>query len=365
MRKSNIKLVIKHISVLILSGLFVIAGGIAALAKSDGNKIYEAIIIVIFSLFLLYVIYLILKDIIGLIVSPEKQMAEIDSKMKTTEKFISNQSQNDLSVIKVIRQMPSLVVPYILFIILTAAFLISEFKLDIISSRLTGLSDSFWIFLLYLFIIFFVVFSLYTISYIWLGEIVQRKFLKHKNNIILETIIGYIYSIPFVILLSALWVIIVATKEKRRENDIADLAGRLSSGVTRLSLYLLTIVLKYYMFINLSMIALEDKKRYSWSESKQFIVEHKRELFLIWFRSGFMISMFIVFCVALIGLSAIIGSEILFAIGMLSFVLALFFAVTFGLYSEQLSFLLYFMRVRHNIDPLEQLKNKEMLPKDA
>src|SRR3989344_2409269 len=119
MRKSNIKLVIKHISVLILSGLFVIAGGIAALAKSDGNKIYEAIIIVIFSLFLLYVIYLILKDIIGLIVSPEKQMAEIDSKMKTTEKFISNQSQNDLSVIKVIRQMPSLVVPYILFIILT------------------------------------------------------------------------------------------------------------------------------------------------------------------------------------------------------------------------------------------------------
>ena len=261
--------------------------------------------------------------------------------------------EQDINVLKILRRNFSFAIPYIISIFCIILFLIFEFRsffiLDIIKNLKLGLG--LWIILIYLYLLSFICFSFFILGYLALGEILQRHFSRARSNFVVDMVINYIYAIPFIAILSLVWIIFLFLKDDKNK----DIPSSFMNALRRFSLYGLLIILKYYTYINLAIIAFEDRHRnIPFRESFQYLKNERGNLFFIWFRSGAIIGIPFLIGAGLVAWNQkfnFIDSRIPFAIFGISFVL--FFL--WGLLSEQLSFLLYFIQSRHKECKIENL----------
>jgi hypothetical protein len=260
--------------------------------------------------------------------------------------------EQDINALKVFKKNFFLALPYIISIIFIITFLVFEFKTFYILGVIKNLNLGLWIILIYPYLLSFICFSFFILGYLALGEILQRCFHRAKNNFILDMIINYIYAIPFIAILSLVWIIFLFIKDDKNKS----IPSSFMNALRRFSLYGLLILLKYYTFINLAIIAFEDRHRgIPFKESFQYLKSERGNLFFIWFKSGAIIGIPFLIGVGLVAWNEkfnFIDSRIPFAIFGISFVL--FFL--WGLLSEQLSFLLYFIQSRHKECKIESLK---------
>lgn len=265
--------------------------------------------------------------------------------------------EQDIKVFKILKKNFLLGIPYLISLFLIVAFLIFEFKHFFILSLVKNLIKPFFILHLiktpifgtigliffYPYVLSFICFSFYVLGYLVLGELLQRKLSLAKRNILVDLGIDYIRAIPFTAILSLVWIIFLFTKDKEDRN----LPTSFLNALRRFSLYGLFIIIKYYTYINLAIIAFEDKRiTISFRESFDFFRKERINMLLIWVKSGF-----------IFGIAFLISSILMMwnekfnfmdrKILMIPSGFLFLFAIIFGLFSEQLSFLLYFIKTRH------------------
>ncbi len=251
--------------------------------------------------------------------------------------------KQDIDVMKIIKKNISFIIPFIISVFLIVIFLIFEFRSFFILSLIKNLKFGFWIYPIYFYILSFICFSFYILGYLSLGEILQRRFLKVNKNFIFDMIINYVYSIPFIAILSLIWVILLFIKDEKSKN----IPSSFLNAIKLLSIYGLFIILKYYTYTNLAIIALEDKyKGIPFKESFQYLKKERTNLFFIWFRSGALVAFpfLIIIGLGLWNLKFQFMNTLVLSMLFFSSLVLFFF---WGLLSEQLSFLFYFLKSRH------------------
>jgi hypothetical protein len=292
---------------------------------------------------------------IKLILNPEKfwQKQIAGQKQVEANPYLRNlihAEEQDIRIIKLLKKNPILIFPYFASIILIVLFLIIEFKNFYILDILKFLPFGLFNLIIYPFALSFICFSFYILGYLTLGEILQRKLSVPRRNILIDLIIDYIYAIPFIIILSFLWIIFIFIKDKEDRN----IPSSVMTALKRFSLYALPVIFKYYTYINLAMIAFEDRKTYSFKESFNFFVRERAQILGIWFRAGIIAAIPFLLTAILMMWNYkfhFIDEKIPAAIG--GIFLLLYFL--FGLLSEQISFLLYFVATRHKECNVNQL----------
>ncbi|MFW6015540.1 MAG: hypothetical protein ACOCRK_03820 [bacterium] len=342
---------IKTIAKIVLSCLlFVMLGlGLIFVANDSDSPIILHITglfsIVFFGGVLVYLL-------IDLIINPKKFWKKQIRRQKEVEAIpylrnIIHQEEQDIKIIKLLKKEPSLGIPYFTSIILIVLFLIIELKnfyiLDILQFGTFNIG-------IYFFTLSFICFSFYIVGYLTLGEMLQRKISVPKRSIFIDLILDYIYSIPFIIIISSVWVIFIFIKDKNNRN----IPSSIITGLKRFSVYSLLIIFKYYTYINLAMITFKDKKTYSFKDSFNFFIKERAQILKIWFRSGIIVAIpFLVSAVLIMWNSKFhfIDKKIPIIIG--GIFLLLYFL--FGLLSEQISFLLYFISTRHKGQDINKL----------
>ena len=262
--------------------------------------------------------------------------------------------KQDIKIVNLLKKNPILGLPYLLSIVLIVLFLFIEFENYFVLRFLDFIKISSFGALLHIvvwfFVLSFICFSFYILGYLLLGEILQRKLSVSKKNIFIDLIVNFIYAIPFIIILSFLWAIFIFVKDKENRNMPTSIASAIKS----FSLYALLIMFKYYTYINLAIIVFGDRKRCSLRDSFIFFKKERIQLLSIYFKSGFIFGAIFLFMSILALWNEkfhIIDETIPWAISGISFIL--FFL--FGLLSEQISFLFYFIKIKHQECDLNKL----------
>jgi hypothetical protein len=260
--------------------------------------------------------------------------------------------KQDINSLKVLKNNFSLALPYVISIISIIIFLVFEFKTFYLFEAIKNLHFGSWIILIYPYLLSFICFSFFILGYLALGELLKRYFHRTKKNFIVSMAINYIYAIPFIAILSLVWLIFLFIKDDKNKS----IPSSFMNALRKLSFYGLLIMLKYYTSINLAIIAFEDRNRcIPLRESFQYLNSERENLFFIWFRSGAIMGIPFLISAGLVAWNEkfnFMDNQILFAIAGISFVLLFLW----GLLSEQLSFLLYFIQSRHKECNIESLR---------
>lgn len=252
---------------------------------------------------------------------------------------------NDLNTLKLLSQDPVLALPFVVSIIFISLFLYWEFS----TKTLLGIEGAFLVdgwkgWLLYVFVLSFVCTSLFIMGYLILAEIMQRRQQKARHYMLVDMVINYFYAIPFIIILSIFFIIFVFIGNKENQSTPSSIGDAFRS----FSVYALLIVLKYYTYINLAIIACEDHHQsIPFRTSFEFFDKERKSLFFIWCQSGLVF----VFASALIFVSIpwieFFGGSSMWTL--IAYIIALFLWILWGLMVEQISFLRYFLEKRKKV----------------
>lgn len=252
--------------------------------------------------------------------------------------------EQDLSVISFIKTRPVFLVPFLISTLLIFAFWVFEFGTFIIADRIERIFDFYLLGVsLYVYTLSFISFSIYILGYLATGELLQRAVSKAKRGFMADLLIGYLTAIPFVAVLSLLWIILLFISDEQRRRPLPSKV----SGLVQTVWYMLFVGFKYYTYINLAMISFGDAQlRPSMGSAYEFFKKERANLFWIWFRSGLLVAMAFFFGFSIFMLNEkfhFMNEAIAVLIGLLSLIVPIFF----GLFSEQISFLLYYIKTRH------------------
>jgi|SRR3989344_238677 len=236
--------------------------------------------------------------------------------------------QEDMMVIRLIRTNYWLLWPFCLSTIANIAFFIYIL--------IRGFGDlNFWGYVAIIFIIMYIMWSIYFIGFLWLGERMQSKFLERKNLFIIDMFKNYLFSIPFLLILTILSVIFFLIPDKKESNRNA-VAG----------LVLIIGALKHFTYINLTRVALDDQ-RISLREAYTDFSENKINYFNIWMFSGTLLGIPLMITATL----AMINTKFLFVNPDVLWLLPALFIVLlilFSLLTEQIRHLFLYLKLYHS-----------------
>lgn len=244
----------------------------------------------------------------------------------------------DIRLLSFIRKMPSIIWPFILFLMATVSFLIVEIKYLFVFKLF--LSGPIWMIVVYFYFLVFMVISFFMLSYMAVGEILQRKFSKAKHHFAIDMLLDYIVAIPFIALFSFVFILFLFRKREKRENLVLYYTKTIGwfAGI---------IALKYFIYLNLAMIAFED--RFKWvnvKEALQLLKQEAGAFYKIFINSGLILA-----TIAFNALMLTIWNEHFQIVSqqklMLSAGVLLLAAFLFGLFIEQIAFLMHFIKMRH------------------
>ena len=163
----------------------------------------------------------------------------------------------------------------------------------------------------------------------------QRKFLERKNLFIIDMFKNYLFSIPFLLILTILSVIFFLIPDKKESNRNA-VAG----------LVLIIGALKHFTYINLTRVALDDQ-RISLREAYTDFSENKINYFNIWMFSGTLLGIPLMITATL----AMINTKFLFVNPDVLWLLPALFIVLlilFSLLTEQIRHLFLYLKLYHS-----------------
>ena len=157
-----------------------------------------------------------------------------------------------------------LLLPFILSILLIIGFTLYVFKSNFFTTLSSSLPNMpLPLNLLSRFYIYsFICMTIYMLGYLVTGEILQRMFHKAKRNFLLDMIFNYLVAIPFLLILTLLWVIFALSADKKRDQSPSI---RIWQSLRSLSLYALFVGFKYYTYINFIMSERELETRSSFA----------------------------------------------------------------------------------------------------
>lgn len=346
--KQKIKDRLKYSFQNILISLFLISFFSGLMFINSGQSYIIGLVgVVFFSLIIVLIL-------IGIFTSSEdywKKIEHIESHPESYWYKLAHPFEQDINFLKLLKKNFIFALPFILSSIAIILFLFFEFKSFFVLTILKNLNIRFW-FILYIYLLTFICFSFFILGYLALGEILQKRLFKIRKNFLIDMSINYIYAIPFIAILSLVWIIFVFSSD---EEDHHYIPLSITDALRSLSLYAIFVVLKYYTYINLAIIAVEDKYiKIHFRESFEFLRNEKENLFFIWFRSGAIpaVLFFITLWLYMWGKVLNLINPIIFII---LFIGSFLLMILWSLLSEQISFLLHFIKTRHkeiNIDKL-------------
>lgn len=242
---------------------------------------------IIFMIITSYCLIKILKAAIKYFRNPvsfTKEYQEILKKLATSRKILFLQ---DFTPLFIARKKLSLLLPFILSFMVIFIFAVFSFKSNFFTAIESILPLTIPLGLK--FVIIFYTFSLicmsiYMIGYLITGEVLQRMFKLQKRNFILDMILNFLYSLPFLLILTFLWVIfaLLANRDNNRSMSI-----RFWHSLQNFSLYALFEGFKYYTYINLARFSFSDIHTHVYSsESRKLFTENKASFLKIFIRSG-------------------------------------------------------------------------------
>lgn len=134
-------------------------------------------------------------------------------------------------------------------------------------------------YLLSIFLASFVAISLFNVGFLLVAEYLQLHILKQKRpSLVIDLIVDYIHALPMIFLMSILWVLYAVVASVSREKSKKSVLAVVHTAI---------VVLKYYTFTNLSLVAVREMRGLkSFSEAAQFMRSNYRSFIMIWFRKG-------------------------------------------------------------------------------
>lgn len=216
-----------------------------------------------------------------------------------------------------------------------------------------------WWWLLNLWFGSFLMFSIFMVGYLLIGEFLQRRLLGAKRPWILELIVGYIWSIPLIIILSFFWLLfafslLMKSKQKEDGSSVFSDIFNIKDFFLRLSFYIWFTAFKYYTYANLAIIALEDRTLvYSFRRSSEFLRNHTLPLASIWFHNLLLSVAPVAFWFLFVGplraffhLESWLSYDTFVSIGV-ALMFLMYVYLPFGFLVEQICFLLYYLKATH------------------
>ena len=284
------------------------------------------------------------------ILNPQKAIERSNAKWEEPNSVF----RSDLVTVRAILKHPIFVAPFILSLILIGSFAIFELGTGTVRSLTVQVLSGVPQVLVYSYLLSFIGCSLYVLGYLTLGEIFQRKMRTHRHNIFTDLVIDYYYAIPYIAILSVLWIVFIFTSgRKENETRLESIASSLRS----FSIYALLITMKYLTFSSLAMIALNDRRNHSFKEASEFMLKHSQGIVNVWIGSGYyLMFIFIGLFFSSMLSSAVpewvpLDSDVIFPIFL--FFTALYFFV--HLMFEQIRFLIFFLSVDFDQTKVEKL----------
>lgn len=204
------------------------------------------------------------------------------------ESLRRERTEQDITILKILKQKPILALPYSTSLILIAVFFIFEFKAHFVSNIITSTFhlqySSWYAFLLYIYILLFILFSFSFLSYLSTAELMKRISGGKGGFFIFNVIKNYIYAIPFILIYSILWLVFfILHSSREKENE--RFPNKIISTLKDLSLYMFITMIRYFIFINLASKIFENKG-FSFKDSVNFLIERKTKFFFIFIDSG-------------------------------------------------------------------------------
>ena len=210
---------------------------------------------------------------------------------------ISTLINTDIQVFKLIHKKFSLFVPFLISIVAIFAVvlipLITGFNGQVLAYLYRHFSYTHFInfsFPIEVFIYSFICCALYTLSYVFLGYILRKKYL-HIQESPTAVLTRYVRLSGYILLLACTWFIILCTIGGRRRNGISSL-------VTRSLTDILTIF-KLFLYINLVRVSLGDEKS-DFKQTYEYVKKDTYQILTIWFGSGLLVSMICFGCIVLL-----------------------------------------------------------------
>ncbi|MFC1647065.1 hypothetical protein ACFL1A_02145 [Patescibacteria group bacterium] len=269
--------------------------------------------------------------------------ARQNSGIKNFSSWLKNSLfSQDFRAYKILRKNPVFIIIFAVMMLVLfpiSVMLLLALLLIFFESAQTQTGAENVIFTLFFFIIpiyFTIAFSFFNasvVSLILIGEILQTRIADKKFSL-KEVIQDYIYSFPFIIILGLLGVMFIIFAKRSEKRGMLGFDGALGG------LFSLT-VFKYYTYLNLGIIVLENKPlSYSIKKSVSWLKEHSDKLTNIAFKSGAsLIPLVLLLAFIFIWTNNVIAI-ILFGLIVIFFLIVLFL-------SEQISLLEFILDTRY------------------
>lgn len=201
-----------------------------------------------------------------------------------------------------------------------------------------------------------IAFSIYLLGYLAIGEVMQRKLRSKNRNIITDLVFDYWNALPFAMILAAIWIAAVLLSMRKQGGSVGETLG---STIRNLAFGTALEFTLYFTYVNLAIIAFEDKKAtYSKDKAFEIFKQERRQIFGLWSKSGVIFALvwgafFLAYMSTAVGAAFLTGGQsgkfdILFEnylIPIFGILLALTFMVK--LFIEQVSVLIYYVKTRH------------------
>lgn len=312
-------------------------------APEDSNGYVLFVISVGLSIMFVFSIVAVVKNLI----SPQKKSLRVLKLADNYNRIIHSHLIQDYSALYVAREKVVLLIPFIASLVGIGVFVFLTFKLSLLLSFSFIFPETtpFYLrFLGVLYIFNFICMSIYMTGYFVTGEILQRMFGMAKRNILIDVVFNYFYAIPFLLILTFLWVFFVLVGP-RKENESISL--EIWPSLRSLSLYALFRGFQYYTYINLAKISFGDVGVNVLSkEARSLFIENKNQLLRIFVRAGAFFGLAIIIASAILGWNSVLGFlRFLESDNYLPVVtIFLFLLFLLALFSEQLAILFYYIK---------------------
>lgn len=261
----------------------------------------------------------------------------------------------DVTAIYIASKKLTLLLPFIASIFAIGVFTVFVLKANLISTILSIFPSNtpFFVTFFSLFYVYsFICMSIYMLGYLLTGEVLQRMFKKAKKNLLSDMAFDYVIALPFLLILTLLWVIFALTATRRRE---ASLSITIWNSLKNLSFYALFEGFKYYTYINLARISFSDKAVGVHSkEARTLFSKNKIQLLKIFIRRGALLGIPLVIWMIVVSWNnkfLFLDQSIVSSIGIWLVVSMLLLM----LFSEQLAILFYYVKTYYPENSFKQI----------
>jgi len=242
----------------------------------------------------------------------------------------------DIDSFTVIKKYPIIGLIFLLTFSSITVFLFSTLSVNIFTNNRLSAT------LLTVFVYSFISFSIYAFGFILIGDYLQRVHSQSKRFFILDIFWSFIHTIPYILLLTLAWLILVLTKveSEQKKYTIEELLKDFTFGA-------LFLVLKRFVFINLAIISFEDAPAWkSHKVSSKHLKENNLSHFKIKMKSG---ALFVALSLLIFSFSAFYNEQISpLTKGHMAVLIKIFFILgNTILFLEQISVLNFIIRSRH------------------